>query len=48
VIDLIAPREPKASRPVHADWQLWMDESVYTHAEARREPFTKDWSLTDE
>lgn len=29
-------REAKAPI-VHPDWQHWMDESVYTHAEARHE-----------
>jgi hypothetical protein len=29
-------REPKTP-VVHPDWQRWMDESVYTHADAKRE-----------
>jgi hypothetical protein len=33
----VATSREKKSHFVHPDWQHWMDESVYTHADARRE-----------
>lgn len=37
MIEVITPPAPKVRRDVHPQWQQWMDDSAYSHADARRE-----------
>ena len=37
MIKLTAPKPERPQRIVHPEWEHWMAESVYTHAQARQE-----------
>ncbi len=37
VISQSGKRKRDFQHEVHPDWETWMDESVYTHADAKRE-----------